>query len=110
MLEDAVSETMTGDVGRGAARGHRGGGPDPAVLLVTKVEGLAAGVLVGIVVPGRQPVAVGVLAPGVGAATLADDAAEPGVRQHVHPRRGRALLCRGGVVVFVSCFFFSSVA
>src|SRR5438309_1951137 len=49
VLEDAVAETVPADVGRRPARGKRSGRPEPAGLLVAKVERLAAGIGDGVV-------------------------------------------------------------
>src|SRR6185295_20030424 len=85
VLEDAVAEAVAGAVGRLAPTGQGRGRPEAPVRLVTNIESLSALVADRIVVPGRQAVSMGVLAPGVGASTLAHDAAKPRIGQHVHP-------------------------
>ena len=66
MLEDAVAKAVPADVGLGAAARQRRGRPEVAALLVAEVQGFAARIAHGIVVPGSEAELVSVLAPGVG--------------------------------------------
>ena len=91
MLEDAVAEAVPAFVPRAAASGQRSGRPEGARLLVPDVERLPAAVADRVVVEGGQAELVSVLHPRVGAPALADDRPHVGTRDHVRPRRGRAL-------------------
>ena len=104
-LEGAVAEAVAGDVGARLAfrrRRQRGRRPELAGLLVAQVDRLAAGVGDRIVVPRRQPQLVRVLAPGVAAAGLRDDAAEARIGDDVGPGRRRPLARRRRDDVFAA--------
>src|SRR3546814_365112 len=72
-------------------RSQRGRRPEPPGLLVADVERLAAGVADRVVVPGREPELMRILRPRVAGVRFAGHAAEPGIGQHVRPRRRRRL-------------------
>ena len=91
VLEDAVAESVTGDVGPGAAAGQRCRRPEVPGLLVAQEQGLPARVGHGVVVPRRETELVSVLAPRVRDATLGDHGAEVRVREHIGPGRRRRL-------------------
>ena len=103
VLEHAIAEAVAGAVRRcglvvaRVARGRpRGRRPDLAAVLVAQEDFLAAGVGHRVVVPGREPQLMGVLAPGVGAAGLRHDRAEARVGDDVDPGRGRPMHAVGG--------------
>ena len=62
-----------------------------AALFIAQIEGLAADIRDGVVVPRGEAELVRVLAPGVGSAAFRDDRAKVRIRQHIHPRGGRDL-------------------
>ena len=103
VLEHAVAEAVAdavrrcglvvARVARGRPRGRR---PDLAAVLVAQEDLLAAGVGHRVVVPGREPQLMGVLAPGVGAPGLRHDRAEARVGDDVDPGRGRPMHAVGG--------------
>ena len=91
VLEDGVPEPVTDQVGSGASCREGREGPERTGLIVSQVEGLTRPVSDRVVPPGREPELVRVLRPGVSPAALRYDRAEGGVREDVHPRRGRDL-------------------
>ena len=95
VFEDAVTEAVAGGVCAVAGCGCQSRRPVAAIMLVAEIERLAAAIADRVVVPGRETVIVGVLAPRIGAAALADYGAEVGVGEHIDPRRGRATLPGG---------------
>ena len=82
---------MANNVGRCATRGQWRGRPKLSGLLVSNIESLARGVLNRIVAPGRQSKLMGVLHPCVSRAALGNNRSEPGIGQHIDPRRRRHL-------------------
>ena len=91
VIENAIAESVAHDVGVLPARRQRRGGPEVPRLFIAQIDGFAAGIGDGIVVPGGEPELMAVFRPGIGAAPFRHDGAELRVGDHVHPRRGRRL-------------------
>src|SRR5262245_43440800 len=91
MLEDAVPETVTDDIGRRAS--HRQGSrrPEPPGLLVPNIEGFTADIGDRIVVPRCEAESMAILLPRVGTAAFRNERAEGRIAQNIHPWRGRDL-------------------
>ncbi len=87
VLKDAVPEAVSAGVRRvaGARPWHRA--EEPSARIVAEVENLAARIADGVVAPRRQSIELGIAAPSVGAAALADYGAEPRVGNDIHPWR-----------------------
>ncbi|MNJ37091.1 hypothetical protein D3C77_318980 [compost metagenome] len=89
IFEDAVAKAVTGAISARARAGLRSGRPELTAVFVTQVYGFATGIAYRVVVPGREPELMGILAPRVGAASLRHDAAELRIGQHIDPWRRR---------------------
>ena len=96
VLEDAVSEAVTRDVGRLAAGGQQCRRPEAAAFFVADVEAFPARIAYGIVGPRSEPELVRISAPCVRRAALRHDRSERTIRYHVYPWcRRHLIVCRG---------------
>ena len=95
VFEDAVAESVPGDVRRRPAAGQRHRGPEVAAFFIADVKGLPARIAHRVVVPGGEAKLVGILGPGVGGTALGQNGPEMRIRQDIHPRRrGHLTLAR----------------
>src|SRR3989339_660269 len=92
MLENAVAESVPGDISRCARCRQIGRRPEPTAVFISDIQSLAGGIRNRVVIPRGQPELVCVLAPGVTAAAFGNNRAKASVCQDIDPGRRRGMM------------------
>ena len=100
MLENAIAESMAGNICRCPALWQGRRRPEIATFFVTQIIDLSAWITNRIIAPGSQTELMCIFTPGIGLAALGDDRSKSGIRQDIRPRCRRSLVLAGRDDIF----------